>query len=162
MKGSFTDKIKTQKWVLPAGILVIGLVVAFSQPSTGKAKAAVTQVTTTGSTQAEASPAPTSAPDITVNGVKIPTDKTGSRDINTPGGKTHVEVSDGQTRVTTTSPVSQGTTSNTQSGNVNISIQSQSTGGTSSSSVQTYGSSTSFDGSTWSTNSTSVDSSSSH
>lgn len=163
-KVSFKDVKKARKWLLAVGVVAVGFAsVALGQPGINKSKAADTGTTVSDSSnQTPASPAPTVKPEITVNGTKIPTDKNGSSDVDTSGGKAHVEVSGGQTRVTTNDSAPHGDTSNTQAGNVNVDIKSQNTGGTSWNSIQSYGNSSNFDGSSWSSNSTSVFNSSSN
>jgi hypothetical protein len=139
-KITFEDLKKTRRWVLPAGVVALGLVsVAATQPPASNSKA-VTEVSSTSSqSQDTESPAPTATPDITVNGEKVPVDEDGSTDVNTSGGKTKVEVSGGQTRITTSGNTSDGDTSNSQSGNVNINIDSHSSSGSSWGSTQVYG-----------------------
>jgi hypothetical protein len=163
-KVSFSDIHKARRWVLPVGITTLGFVaVAYGQSGINTSKANTTHVTMTSSAdQTPASPAPTVKPDITVNGTKIPTDKNGSSDIVTPGGKAHVEVSGGQTRLTTNDNSTHGDTSNAQTGNVNLNVDAHSTGGSSWNSIQSYGTSTNDNGSSWSSNSTSVYSTSSN
>jgi len=78
-------------------------------------------------------------PEVTVNGTKVPVDSDGSTDVAIPGGKAKVEVSSGHTRISTTENTANGDTSNSQSGNVDVNITSQSNTGTSWGSTQVYG-----------------------
>lgn len=128
-KVSLTDIKNARKWALPAGIIALGFAsVAVGQPGTNGSKAAVTEVSSTNSqAQGSESPAPTVKPKITVNGQDIPTDKDGSTSVAIPGGTANVDISDGRTRITTDES-GEGNASNTQSSNVDVNINSQSTG----------------------------------
>jgi hypothetical protein len=160
---SLMDIKTTQKWVLPAGIVVLGIAwMAAGQTGKSTSKSSDTQVMTSGSqAQATESPAPTVTPNVTVNGQKVPTGTNGSTDVAVPGGKAHVEVSNGHTKITTSSGGASGDTSNQQSGNVDINIDSRSGSGRSWSSTQVNGYSNNSDNSATSINSTSTFSSSS-
>ncbi len=157
-KLSLTDIKKAGKWVLPAGIVALGIAsVVAGQPGTGGSKAAVTGVSTANSqNQATESPAPTVAPKISVNGAQIPTDKDGSTTMDIPGGKAQVNVSGGRTQVTTSNTTTNGDTSNKSSGNVNVDVNSQSHGGNSWGTTQVYGYNVSSDDSGVSSSSTSI------
>ena len=128
-KMSFMDIKNARKWALPTGILVVGLVsIVGGQAGTG-AKSSVRNVsTTTGQTGSSEAPAPTVKPTITINGTEVATDKNGTSAVNVPGGRAQVEVSNGRTRVTTNENAS-GSASNTQSGNVEVNINSHTNGG---------------------------------
>ena len=150
-----------RKWALPAGIVALGLasIVMGQQHNTGGSKAAVIDVDSARSqTGAKETPAPTVKPDITVNGTAISTDEEGSKTIDTPGGKVHVEVDGGNTRITTNDSDSEigGDTSNKQSGDVSVNLDSHSNGGTTWGSTRVYGFSTSSDNSGAGVSSTSV------
>jgi hypothetical protein len=131
MKQTGSEDIKsTRKWTIPVGILalsVISVIAAGAGPV--NSKTTVTKVNPNPETPPTESPAPDASPAIKVNGVEIPTNQSGARDISIPGGKARVEVSGGQTNVTanTNSSSSKGDTSNVQSSEVNIKIDSQST-----------------------------------
>lgn len=154
-KVRFRDAKRTSKWILPAGIVALGFTVAAaSQPSQDASKAAVAGENPSSSqTQAPESPAPSAEPKVTINGQAVPTDKEGSTSVDIPGGKARVEVSEGSTQVATSSSGS-GDTSNSQSSKVNVSITSQSDGGTSWSSTQVYGSSSKGSGTSFKSTST--------
>ena len=157
-KLSLKNVYKVRTWALPAGIVGLGIVsVLASQAGNGNSKASITDTTSTSTDiSASESPAPTATPNITVNGITIPTDKAGSRDVAIPGGKAHVEVSGGHTQITTNNSGKGGDTSNKQSGNVDINVHSQTNGGTNWGTTQVYGFDTSLDNSSSSFNSTSI------
>jgi hypothetical protein len=146
-KVSLTDIKTTRKWVLPAGIVALGFASIVAANGSDNSKANVTNVdSTSAKSQATEAPAPTATPDITINGVKLPTSPNGRRDVAIPGGKAHVEVSDGHTQVDAhTSGGQSGDTSNKQTSDVHININSQTNGGTSWGSTQIYGSQSSSD-----------------
>jgi hypothetical protein len=155
---SFMNIHNARKWALPTGIVGLGLVsVLASQVGNGNSKASITDTTSTSTDiQANESPAPTATPNITVNGITIPTDKAGSHEVAIPGGKAHVEVSGGHTQITTSNSGKGGDTSNKQSGNVDINVRSQTNGGTNWGTTQVYGFDTSLDNSSSSFSSTSI------
>ncbi|HVQ43504.1 MAG TPA: hypothetical protein VMT30_00880 [Candidatus Saccharimonadia bacterium] len=156
-KVSFTD-IKKAKWVLPAGVVTLGLALMVSGQTGGRgSKAAVTGANSaTVQAQTAESPAPTAASTVTVNGTQVPTDRDGSADVPAGNGKAHVEVSGGHTRITTNDSGTSGDTSNNQSGNVEINMSSQTSGGTNSGVTQVYGSSYSSNNGSSSYNNTSI------
>lgn len=157
-KVSSTDMKNVQKWALPVGVVAVGLISAVAwQASSNDSKAAMTEKASSDpQAQTTESPAPTTEPKIMVNGTQIPVDKEGSTEVAIPGGKARVDVSDGKTRVTTSDEARQGDTSNVQSGNVSVKIDSQSNGGASWGTTRVYGSSSSSHGSGTSFNSTSI------
>lgn len=128
MKQVGLADIKTiSKWAIPAGILTLGtisVIAAGAGPANFKGVSSKVGATAPES-RATASPAPDASPAITVNGVKLPIGTDGTHDVAIPGGKAHVEVSGGQTKVTAKTSSSSGDTSNTQTGNVDIQIDSQ-------------------------------------
>ncbi len=148
-KRRLTDIKMARKWALPAGIVAIGLAyLAIIQPGLASSKPTATDVKyKTSPTQHSE----TFSSQVKVNGTEVPTDKSGATEVNIPGGKARVEVSGGSTRITTNES-RKGNSVNTQSSNVNVSINSQSTGGNSHSTTQIHGSSRSSGNSSSSTN----------
>jgi hypothetical protein len=158
MKTVSFENMKKIRWALPAGLAALGFTLVALGYGSGN-KASVKDTTSTDShVQAAESPAPTATPNITINGTTIPTDKNGTRDVNTPGGTAHVEVSDGHTRITTNDSSQSGDTSNKSQQSLDLNVSSQSTGGSSWNSTHTYGFSDSSNGTSSSYSSTSIDS----
>ena len=125
-KVSLMDIKKIRKWALPAGIAALGFgSIALGQHGMSGSHAAVTHVDS--QAQSSASPAPKDEPTIPINGKQIPVDKDGSTSVNIPGGKANVDVFGDSTRITTHQS-SGPTVSNKQSNNVDVNINSQSTG----------------------------------
>ncbi len=136
MKTVSLKDIKNAKWVIPAGIAVLGFAaVAVGQNAAQNSKAAVTTTNSVDSIQSSESPAPTVKPKITVNGTEIPTDKNGTTEVPVGGGKAQVEVSDGHTRVTTSDSGPSGDTSNKTAGDVHVNVNQQSNNGSGSGST---------------------------
>lgn len=96
---------------------------------------------TSDSTEVSATPVPTGH--VTVNGQDVPLDTTGSASVTAPtGGNTQVEVSNnGRTVTTTTVGSKPGAAVSSNSGNVNLSVNSSSNGGSSWGTTQVFGSS---------------------
>ena len=159
IKVSLIDITKLGQWTLPLGVIAAGLLVVVAvQAAPSQHKAALTTVVTTPVHKPVAeSPMPAANTDVSVNGTAVPTNTQGSSDVAVPGGNAHVEVSGGHTQVTTDTNGTNGVATNSKDGSVNIHINSaQTDGGTNWGSTQVYGYSNSADGSTMSSNSTSV------
>lgn len=122
--------IKTlSKWAIPAGVMALGaftVIAAGAGPGQSR-NSDSTAATATSEPQSTEAPAPDASPAITVNGVEIPTNISGSSDVAIPGGKAHVEVSGGTTEITANSQSESSDSTTTSNGNVHIKIDSQST-----------------------------------
>jgi len=158
MKNVSLENIKKAgKWAVPAGVIALAVVSQLvAQPGKSPAAAVTGVDTPNAQSQATESPAPAAAAQVTVNGQAIPTDKQGTTDLDVPGGKAHVNVAGGSTTVTTSDNGTTGDTSNNQSGNVNLSVNSNSNGGSNWGSTQVYGFSSNSNASGASFNSTSI------
>jgi hypothetical protein len=146
-----------RQWALPTGIVALGVVaVVAGQPHPGNTKAALSPTSLKNSqSQSIASPAATVAPNVSVNGQSIPTGQDGTTTVPIPGGTARIDVSDGTTHVTTSEHSTSGDTSNSQSNNVNVHIDSSSNGGASQGSTQLYGFNSNINGSNYSSSSVS-------
>ncbi len=154
MKVSFTD-LTTAKWVLPVGLIVAGTAIAAGQIGHNGTKTAATQVQSTVSqSQNTEVPAPQASSKVTVNGTDVPGGD-GSTDVPTGNGKAHVEVSGGTTHITTSTGRS-GDTSNQQTNNVDINLNSTSNGSSNSGSTQVFSSNNSSNNGSSSFSSTNV------
>jgi hypothetical protein len=159
IKVSLIDIRKVGQWTLPLGVIAAGLLVVVAvQAAPSHSKAALTTIVTTPSHKPVAeSPLPVADATVSINGTAIPTNNQGSSDVAVPGGKAHVEVSGGHTQVTTDTNGTTGAATNSSAGNVNIQVNStQTEGGSNWGTTQVHGFSNSADGSTMSSNSTSV------
>lgn len=155
---SFSDITKHARKALPVGVIALGAVaVGLSQGSASQSRAALTEIVSTGaSEQATESPAPTSTPTVIVDGKQVPVDENGNASVETNDGKGHVNVSNGRTEVSTTEHHSSNDGTAAKGGNVNVNLNSQSTGGTTWSNTNVYGYSNSFNNGSQSYSSTSV------
>jgi hypothetical protein len=144
-----------RKWAIPAGIVALGAVaVVAGQSHLGNSKAALSTASARSSqSQSPASPAATVAPNVSVNGQSVSTGQDGTTTVPIPGGTARVDVSNGTTHVTTSEHVTSGDTSNSQSNNVNVHIDSSSNGGASQGSTQVYGFDSNLNGSNYSSSS---------
>src|SRR6266567_51743 len=105
-------------------------------------------------TPAESSPTATVKPHVTVNGQSVPLDAAGNADLTLPGNA-HVNVSGGRTTVTA-NPTPGSADVVTGTGNIDVSVQSVTTGGISHISLHISGSSVTTNGSSRSFTSTHV------
>lgn len=149
------------KWLLPAGILIAGLVtVAVGPQAAQSSKAAVTQIgptATPAQSSESAAPSATATPSITVNGLNVPLDQPGARDVTLPsGGRAHVDVSGNSTQITTSDTPTGGGSASQANGNLNVNLSTTSTGGTSWGSTQIYGNSVNSSNGSWNSNNTSI------
>ncbi len=130
MKQAGLTHIGPKKWAIPAGILALSLVSVIAVGAgVENSKTTVTKVNsnTHQVPSVTESPAPDASPEISINGVNVPTDSHGKREVKIPGGKAQVEVSAGQTSVTAqTGDSANGTTQNVVNDNVDIRINSSS------------------------------------
>ncbi len=126
-KVGFAD-INTKKWAIPAGILTFSFVsVIAAGAGPANSKTTVTKVDSSNNAPSSTeSPAPDASPEITINGVNIPTDSPGRHEVTIPGGNAQVQVSDGQTSVTANTSSTPGETANVSTGNVEIHIDAHS------------------------------------
>lgn len=158
MKLRFTNNIPV-RLTLAAGVSVLGITtLVFAQQHTGISRAAMTSVSASQTKLVPDLTSPEVTPSITLNGAQIPLDNNVSRDVSTPTGKAHVEVSGGHARVTTQSNVKTGNTSNTSHSSVNVDISSHNVIDAGSGSSHTYESRNSSGGFTSSSMSISADS----
>jgi hypothetical protein len=144
---------------LPISVVILGGILL----AVGYAQTPLQRVadTTTDSTRQAVSetPAPKlNSRHVTVNGREVPTASDGSASITTPFGETKVDVSDGQTKVTTTQSKSTKPSHSSDGGNVNVTVNSSNTAGSGFGSTQVFGlsSGTTTNGSSSSFSSTSV------
>lgn len=130
MKMAGRTNIKsTRKWAIPAGVMALGaltVIAAGAGPGNSRTSDS-TAVTHSPEPQATEVPAPDASPEITINGVAIPTNISGSNEVAIPGGTAQVEVSNGKVEVQAESSATNGDTSSTSNGNVDIKIDSHST-----------------------------------
>ena len=130
MKRAGLTHINTTKWAIPAGILTLSLVTVIAAdagPVNSKTSDTRVDSATHQASPVTESPAPEASPEITINGVNIPTDSKGKREVSIPGGSAQVEVSEGQTNVKAqTGDAAKGATTNISNDNVDIRIESSS------------------------------------
>ncbi len=148
-------KMKVRKWVLPAAIVVFGLASTEHHPTVVSNSAKAVVVGSGAAGQSSEPKASTVAPQISVNGITLPTDKNGISSMAIPGGKAEVSVSDGHTAVSAHSNIGGASTSRT-SENLNVRVDSQSGDGTNSSFTQVSSSNVSSTNSGVSSSSTSI------
>lgn len=113
---------------LPPALATLGVVVVAAawQGGGSSPQASVSQVSSTPSE--EAAPASTETPHVSVNGKPVQVDRNGKASLDLPGGNNaHVEVSGDHTTVTTSSPSNDF--SKNQTSNLEVNVQTDSTGG---------------------------------
>jgi hypothetical protein len=154
-KLNLQDIKKTSRWILPAGMVVLGAIAIVATDS-GTSRSKADTAPQSGQLQAVESPVPTSKPEITINGKEMPTDKEGQAEVDVPGGTAQVNVSGDRTTITTSDSSAGGDTSNNNSETVDVNISSQTHGGTSWGSTQVYGFNSSSNNSGTSFSSTSI------
>lgn len=141
-KVSVSNMLVLSRKAAPYAVVALGLVaVVASQGGPASSKAALTEIAATGD-QAQTSeiPAPTASPEVVLNGQPVKVDGNGSAEVDMPGGKAHVQVTDGHMSISTNSNKAAGDTSNqNKTGNVSVKLDSQSNGGTNWSNTQIYG-----------------------
>jgi hypothetical protein len=109
-----------------SGLALIAGAVGLSQLKADSAKTAATEKENVESQDtANASPAPTTKPEVRVNGKKL-TVQDGQTEVAIPGGTARVEVSNGATQVTTEQSEPSGDTSNQDKSSVNINLRTES------------------------------------
>jgi hypothetical protein len=154
----FEKRRQILKRILPAVPLALGLVgITAATHMTSAPQAAKTSSDAAVSSDLDSpgpTPAATVAPDLTVNGHHVPLDSSGNADMTLPGN-THVQVSNGQANVSAHSNNSSNN-DGSSGGNVNVHVDSDSSGGNSHSTLNVTGSSTTSNGSTHSSSSTHV------
>jgi hypothetical protein len=136
--------------LMPAAVVAFGVaIVAMVQNGLFSPQAAsVKNTTSTSSSLQTDTHAPTQSPHVKVNGRSVDVDKNGEADVSLPGGaNAHVEVSGSHATVTTTNPSDNSTSSVGQNGDLDVTVQSNSTGGSSHSSTRVYGNTTTRGGS---------------
>lgn len=127
-KAGITNIKTTRKWAIPAGVMALGaltVIAAGAGPGNSRTSDS-TAVTHSPEPQATEVPAPDASSEITINGVAIPTNISGSNEVAIPGGKAQVDVSGGRVEVKAESGATTGDTSSTSNGNVDITIDSHS------------------------------------
>lgn len=138
------NRLRTLKFkrLLPVVPLVLGFVaVAAAAHSTPTPQADSVHGASTANTSSATS-SPSSQPDVTVNGQKVVTGPHGTANLSLPGGgNAQVEVSGGNTTITTNS-ASTGSSANANGGTMNVTIDSESNSGSGSSHTTVLGSST--------------------
>ena len=121
------------KRLLLAFPVAVGMV-ALATAAPGTSPGTKTAVDHGASTPSPSRPSP--VPDVTVNGKRVQTDSGGNADVPLGAGRAHINTSNGTANVTTSG----------NSDNLNVSVQTQTSGGISHSSTHVYSSTSTSNG----------------